>query len=898
MAQLSLDDRIRNLQAGLSPVSPPISGPQDHELPAITVDETASPEPVITPPEEPGMVTSGLPNGAATDNANFLPEPTPVDNTPELIEQRRQQVLASLRDEGFDGYTPDITRPEQWNQNDQHSVAQAVQDIGAGFNVSLARTLSLPRETVERGLGLLGLDYLQTGSPSQQTIDALNRMGIPAYELENLANKIGKGALPALATYTAMQLAAPAMAAKQGLGAGSYMLREIGQWAMKHPVVGLWLGQASAAGGETAVHMAGDGVLTRLGGELAGGLAPAAVKGAAKLPFKLVPGSGPLVRGAGKMIGQGIDQIADVLPTDLGNAIKKYNPLYQPPVGGKVPDEAIFNPNLDANRIQTFAKDQIFAAQTYQDQAIEKAIESIPRAGTAAQIQNATHVKLQNAEKISKRIVSDFWKRVPLKTKINVSDLRADLHGLKKELVDLDNQRPDVMLDKILQAISIQRDKATGRMMKAPTPTIQKLRDFQSQIGTAITEERARDAPREGMVRNLARISEMIDDNIAKQLPNNTSIEQARQMSKRHNDLFSRGPINDILSKRRTGDFRVPQGDSIEALMQKTDGLAALRAVHEGVTNFPRVPTTRFLPAAMRGNPFAVTPAEKAALDDMIKTGEDAVRTLFREAMDQSPQKGVAWSTRNDEVIKGLGKAHGELNFAAQKVAAALAEQKAMKASALARFAETSPDAAVKNIFAQRDPADTARRLMVVFKGDPDALEGLRNQVLKEFIYERGKTNPNIMQKMMQEPRMENLLHATLSQDQFDRLKRMVDTAVKVGVEDETGFRAAISAPAKTVGSLVGAFLGRRLNTGTLQAPQIFSNRVGKLVERTLGATDPQDMLAQAVLDPNWEKLLYSRIPSTTKDMKKAEALYRRMFAIMDTTKNAALDRFKSDEYE
>lgn len=899
MANPSLDDRIRNLQAASSSVAPPISGPQNHEmLPAITVDETASPAPVIAPPQDPGTIMGGTLNGASSDNANYLPEATPSDNTPDLIAQRRAQAIQSLKEDGFDGYTPDIKRPQEWDQNDQHSVAQAVQDIGAGFNLSLARTLSLPRETVDRAMGMLGLDYMQHGSPQQMTIDALNRMGIPAYEVENLANKIGKGALPALATYTAMQLAAPAMAAKQGMGAGSYMLREIGQWALKHPVVGLWLGQSSAAGGEVAAHVGGDGTMTRLGGELAGGIAPAVALGAAKLPFRLIPGAMPAARMAGKAMGQGIDSIADMLPTDLGNAVKKYNPLYQQPVGGKVPNEAIFNPNLDANRIQTFAKDQIHAAQTYQDKAIENAIESIPRSGTSAQVQNATHLKLQEAEKISKRIVSDFWKRVPLKEKINVGDLRTDINGLKKELIDLDNQRPDTMIDKIMNVVSIQRDPATGQMMKAPTPTVQKLRDMQSQIGTAITEERARDAPREGMVRNLVRISEMIDDNIAKQLPNSTAIEQARQMSKRHNDLFSRGPINDILSKRRTGDFRVPQGDSIEALMQKTDGLAALKNVYEGVTNYPRPPTNKFLPAAQRGNPFAVTPAEKTALDDMIKSGEDAVRTLFREAMDQSPQKGVAWSARNDEVIKGLGKAHGELNFAAQKVAAVLAEQKAVKASALNRFSETSGDAAVKNIFAQRDPANTARQLMVSFRGDPDALEGLRNQVLKEFIYERGKTNPNVMQKMMMEPRMENLLHATLSSEQFDRLKRMVDTAVKIGVEDERGFRAAIAAPARTVGSLAGAFLGRKLNTGTLQAPQIFSNRVGSLVERTLGATDPQDMLAQAVLDPHWEKLLYSRIPSSTKDMKKAESHYRRMFAIMDSTKNAAMDRFKGDDNE
>lgn len=910
MAQPSLDDRIEAMKAQIGPLldgqpQAPISTDNSEGVGPTRVYIRSSDTPESTTGGGSG-VTGGVEGGFATGtpdgtslqpggeyasavNPNALPEPTPVDNTAAQMEARRQQAIESLKADGFDGYTPDVkaglTTPDE-----QHSVNQAVTDIASGFNMSLAKAISAPREAVDRAMGLLGLDYMQHGGPQQMTIDAMNRMGVPAYEVENLANKIGRGALPALATYTAMQLAAPTMAAQQGTGAAGYLMREIGAWAMKHPVVGLWLGQTSQAGGKIAEHVTGSSnALVEFGGELMGGGLP----GVAKFAIQKVPGARAVGRLASRGADAGVEAIADALPTDLGNAIRRYNPFHKAPVA-QAPRTSLLDPNYDANRLQTFSKDQITGAQLYQDKAIENAINNIPRTGTPAQVQTRTHNLLQQAETISKRIVSGFWERVPLRTRIPVADLNRATRRIQNELVDMDNQRPDAIIERIIQMTSPTRNPTTGVIQPA-RPTIQRLRDMQSQIGTAITEERARDAPREGMVRNMARLSEAIDENIAAQLPNDTTIEQARQMSKRHNDLFSRGPINDILSKRRTGDFRTPQADSIDSLMQKTDGLAALKAVQDGVSTYPRIPTNRFRPAAYYANPHAVTPAEKATLDELVKSAADSIRASFREAADQGPQKAVAYSVKNEEAIKALSQVAGELAQAAQKVSSALAEKKYIERSALARFAETSPDKAVANIFAQKDPTEVARRLMVTFRQDPDALEGLRNQVLDHFIYNTAKTNPNIMQRMLNEPRIGNLMEAVLAPDQFARLQRMVNTAVRIGVEDETSLIQKFKYPARTMGRIAGAALGRSLRTGTIQTPGIISKAVGDWMERRFGMTDPQDLLSMAVLDPNWEQLLYSRLPTTTKAMKAAAVHYRRMFATINSAQQATLNKLSKE---
>lgn len=896
---LSLDERVTQAQEQLRnslnpPPSAPISTPNDFDpsLKRVIIPTPASQKPDSELQMEDGTpYRAPTPNellsdptvGAGVGNDNALPDASPEDTLSKQIADRKAQAIQALKDQdGFDGYTPSVLDGGQgFTEDDNRRVISAVTDIAAGFNASLAKTLSLPRTTVDQGLAMLGLDYMQSGRPAQHTIDALNRMGIPAYEVETLANKIGQGALPALATWATMQLAAPSMAAKQGFGTFDYLLRNMGEWMVKHPVVGLWLGQTSQAGGETAVHVTGkDNLAVRMGGELLGGVAPTAVKYGAKLPLKAIPGSGTAIRMGKEGLGKGLNAISDALPTQLGNVIKKYNPFYKPAVA---PPEPLVNNNFDTNRLNTFSNDQVAQAQHYQDLAIEQAINSIPRNGTPAELSTRTQALLQQAEKISKRIVSSFWDRVPKKSTMDVRELRNDVYKFREDLRDLDNQRPDAMIDRVIQTVRLRQEEGSGKIV-APRPTLQKLRDLQSQIGTAITEERAKDAPREGMVRNLARLSDLIDDAIVNAFPNNTSIQQARAMSKRHNDLFSRGPVDAILSKRRSGDFRVPQADAVDSLLTRTDGLAALKAVQDGIVGYPK---QNFVARA--------TQAERDTLDQMVKSATDAIRSSFREAADQGPQKAVAFSQRNEDQIKALGGVAGELQFAAQKISAALDAKKGINASALNRFAQFDGEKAVQNIFAQKDPAGTARQLMVSFRGDPDALEGLRNQVLKEFIYNKAGTNPNVMAKMLKEPRIERLMEAVLKPDQINRLNRMVNTAVRIGAENEEGIRSFFKAPFRTSGRLIGAQIGRKLAPGTLQGPSLISNAVGKWAERTLQGTDPTDLLAQAVLDPQWEAMLYSRIPQTTQEMQTAIKTYRRIFAGLNSAEQRAMKRFEGE---
>lgn len=815
---------------------------------------------------------TAIANGPNSGNGNELQSPGP-DPDHDPLGKLDQLAEQAMREGGFVGYTPSITSLKG-NEEGSSKVQSAITDIAAGFNDSLAKAISAPRDVVDRGMAMLGLDYMQHGKPSDQTVAALNRMGIPTYEVENLANKMGHGALPALATWAAIQVSAPYMAAQQGVSTAGYLAREIGEWALKHPVAGLWLGQTSSAGGETAKDVTGsDNPLVPFAGEIAGGMVGSGVSSIAKGGAKVVS------KVALQPIGKAVNALSDSLPTDLGNMVKKYNPFYQQPAS--LPD-ALVKPGLDVGRVQNFAENQVEGLKMQMDDAVARAVNSVPQRGTSVVQSQIFHSNLQQAEQISNRLVSEAWQKTPLRQRIPVGDMRKEAIAMRQELVDTPSVRPDEYIDKLIHVSSPIRGP-DGKMIKA-APTIQRLRDLQAELRVERINEQAKDAPRDGYIRNLVRLSNIIDDNIAAQMPNDTTIAQARAASTAHHDRFSRGPIADVLAKRYRGDFRISPSDSVDALSDREGGLAAVR-------DMARQLSTHKL----------TTADEKKILATMVKNAEDSIRAGFREAVDKGgPAAGVKYQQQREHGIKALATVSGELELAASKVKTSLDVKQTIEKSAFARFAQTDPEKAVARIFADKNPAEVARQLVRNFSGDPDALEGLRNAVLTELLYNRAKNDPVRMRELLNSSRVGDLMSEILSSDQMRRLNKIVSDSIRLTTGEDKSLKSKLATPftifGRVIGAQMGRFVSRHTGGGTIQVPGIFANATAKQFERIFASTKPSDMMTLAILDPHWEKMLYSRLPTTTKDMKAAAVNYRRLYATIDGARQAAVNKLSEDK--
>jgi hypothetical protein len=810
-----------------------------------------------------------------------------------IFDQLDQRVDAAMKDKGVE-YVPPIGSADP---QDQVTWVKTMVDFLAGFNHALgkgvsaqadfAHTITGPiRDNLEgylnkelgtdladqrkRALASMGLDFLSgSEKPSEMTLALMNKAGIHAYEVQNLANKMGKGSFEALGIWAALEVTAPALAAQSGMSTISYLAKQIGEFQIKHPILALWTGQTGAAGGETAKHVTGsENPLVAFGGELAGGVAGGAVPATGKVAMKgLMP------------IGKGIDMIADGLPPSLAQTIRRYNPLYQQPTSGTLP-EPLADPNKFRD-VQRFADDQVIGGQLRIEQAINRAIESIPSAGDPTHLNVETHKAIRNAEKISKRIVSTYWDRVPNKKLVPGTLIRDEVATMRTELKDRPFSRPDDLMDELMGLVFKPRDPETGKIQKAPIPTVERLRNFASKVGHQISEEYAKDAPDEAKIRHMMRLQGIVDDGIAAALPNDTTIAQARAMSKKHNDIFSRGPLYEILAHRKAGDFRLSPGQTVQNLLDNPEGVDSLVAARDAVSSYPRAPTNKFLPASQRGNPFATTPEERQQLDAMVDRATDTVRSIFAEiAAEKGPQEAARFATKIGPASRALGQVSGELEHAAGQVRQGLAERTAIQRSELARFAQADPEKAIQRLWTDKDPNGVAKQLLVSFQGNQNALDGLRSGIVSELL-KRSGGDPAKARELLHTTRYRDMFENVLDGDQMKRLNTLIDT---LNSPEKSTMRQKIfgnrfspgTMLSRVIAASIGSHAAHIIGRGNIQVPGMASQAAMRMSERIAQSTMPDDAMALAIVDPRFEKLLYSRIPTNTKEMREMHKAYRR----------------------
>lgn len=822
--------------------------------PQTTTESTTS---ATTSPELRGSVGSPDQTAAAVDNAdktgNALPKSAPgADQVDDPLIKMDQLAAQAMKEGGMQNYVPPIADAVHTNDG-RTNLHSAVQDIAAGFNYELGKVLDVPQDTINRGLALLGLDYMSVnGKPMPSTVQALNRMGIPAYAVENMANKLGQEALPALATWAAIQISAPYMAANTGQSAATYVAKDIGEWALKHPILGAWLGQTSSAGGTIAKETVGDNPYAEMGGELAGSLTGS---GAATVGRKLV--SNFATRGVGK----GVNFLADGLPTGIGNAIKKWNPLYQAPQIASTP---VAQPGIGKDTMYNFAENQVAGLKMQMDDAVTRAVSSVPRGSSAVQ-QQVFHNNLEMAERISNQLVERAWSRVNMRQRIPVNDMFQELIRFRGQYRDRPSVRPSRFITEGFRISSPMRDPTTGRIIRA-MPTVQRLRDFSASVRNEIVREQASDAPRDGYIRALNQLRTIVEENIYDHMAGSTAMEQARAASTAHHDLFSRGPIADVLAKKYRGDWRINPSESVDALVNKEGGVQAVRDMVRTLSSNRNVPQS-----------------DKAILQALQTDMENSIRYALRAEADTGGAKAATKYLGNIQYgIRSLARLGAELQLAVNKMNTALEVKTDIEKSAFARFAETDPEKAVANLFSQKNPAAIARQLIRQFSGDPEALAGLQNQTVAQLL-QMGRQDPVRMQELLKTTRIGDLMREVLDQGQFRRLNRIVNDAVRLTSGEDKGFARTNVLKFSLFGRIIGAWIGRAMPGTTLQGQGIFARTGGRLAESILRSTPPDVLMTQAIIDPHFEHLLYSRLPVSTKQMQAALKSYRRLFSILDT---------------
>ncbi len=217
----------------------------------------------------------------------------------------------------------------------------------------------------------------------------------------------------------------------------------------------------------------------------------------------------------------------------------------------------------------------------------------------------------------------------------------------------------------------------------------------------------------------------------------------------------------------------------------------------------------------------------------------------------------------------------------------------------LAKFTKKDPDIAIADIFKAKNPEVAMRAIMASTRKDKDAYEGLRRGTMDYLFKKSGlftpQFTPDKFAKVWNDPTARRAFAAIFGKDMVKRIDDAIGAEARLSTGQQPGklkpllkagaAGALIDITAGSGGLATALFVGRVMGaeamkaTGrkTLQATSAGAD-IGKSAARRLynklfpGSIDAATLFREALLDPNYERLLISRADKLAKRTARSEA--------------------------
>ena len=262
----------------------------------------------------------------------------------------------------------------------------------------------------------------------------------------------------------------------------------------------------------------------------------------------------------------------------------------------------------------------------------------------------------------------------------------------------------------------------------------------------------------------------------------------------------------------------------------------------------------------------------------VVQDADMWIRNEFRELVEhESPERAAKYmqSERVRNFLKAFPEQAGKFYDAAQAILKLEADRKAFESSAFARFATEDPETAIGKLFTMGNKVASARELVQKFQQDPtgEALEMLRAGVMRSFL-DRTKFNPDTMNVVLSQRDVREMMQEIFSPPQMGRLDKIIRSARQLSdpammSRTKRTINAASTIFGRVIGAQLGRSVARRLGGGTVQTPAIFARALGTSVDNWVKGMPIQELIARAVIDPKFEKILWSKTPETIQEAEK-----------------------------
>jgi GH24 family phage-related lysozyme (muramidase) len=387
--------------------------------------------------------------------------------------------------------------------------------------------------------------------------------------------------------------------------------------------------------------------------------------------------------------------------------------------------------------------------------------------------------------------------------------------------------------------------------------------------------------------RNKARIADELADNILDDLgakaesaqgKTGEALRRALDYSAGLNKTYRQGDIGTVLGTNRLGGERVApeltlnklissggiRGDiNIDDMLEAADSPQTRQGMQDFLLN-------QFQTKATRDGQINVRAAEK-----FINDNAD-IMTRFPDMQDAIKQAAKAQTSR--------AMAEGRT----RSITSALTKK---KQSQTALILEAPVNKEIKSILSSQNPKESASAVMNLVRRSPEAVEGLKSGVAEHLINKSLVGSPDGFGKRMISGN--KLLEALRTKGELSAYKEIigndgVSALAKIGRElskiEKAKSPATLDAilndapnmllnnVATTMGARFGAKLGAGTSGASLKTASLMSNQANKIM-RHLTNNHAEDLLIQAVQDPQLMEALLTNIKTTSGQKKAAQKL-------------------------
>lgn len=778
----------------------------------------------------------------------------------------------------------------------QGSATRTVLDFSRGFNGAMADTLGIAPELLDSALKHLGTSgFLDAPGNAQKAIrDALTAVGVRA-DSENAINTYARDVGDSLfkngLMLSVLFAMAPSMAASQlGTAANSGRIAQDTGNIIRSIGTDLRTAPATAVGSEIGATLGAEaldqyGPMGEVAGSVMGGAAGGIVSAARQaVRPALTQGAKDALKGGvatGALLGEPVS--GAVAGGAFGVARGSWRGLRQRPLGPPQPggDPSIIGSATRLDTAKTFAEDAVQGEQEAINAGIRRVIGSVQAEGDPIRAAERARSGLDALYRKAQQQADAMWSKVDQTRRLDVSQLQQAALRVRQSVTQPENL-PDDFTARIARLGTRKRVTTrdalgvpTTKIVIVPEVSVKELRELQGVIQSAMRRDPANPgAMTDPARRNATQLLQAIDQQIETAFPDWKELAAAREYTRWVHDKFTRGPIGKVIERQagaRSGDWRQDPQTVMKQIYADSRMMKDVGAV-----------------------------ADRLDAPSIVQRTSDVLRNEFRlraEEMDAAAAgSGQKWLNQpsTQRMLKDLPQLDAEFTTVGRDLGELLEQQHRVTTSAFTRFAGEDPQTAVQRLFSGSGKVKRAQEITGRLSDSPEALSAFRAGIVNQVMV-MGNGNPRAMLDVLAARDIRDMVQSVLNTDQFARLERVLQAGatLQAGEGRSTASGRAAQAGARMAAGVIGAAFGRHVASwtggGTVQTPGIFASGARRSVDNMLQNMAPEDMVAQAVLDPRWERFLLSKMPENAEEASLTTRQLRGLVSSM-TALGYALD--------